>query len=316
MEVKKKNNEVSEEAKEKISERLSSFENLWFPRAQQPTATLPSQRKSIFLDLLSRDTALFLERYGSNLTCTELTEFDSMKHDYEINWHVTRLRSLLSPTPAELRKRSVRAKNRRRAYLDRLVIGGQYFSEDAMRDREPYLHHEYVGKFQDRVGRGMARPGERWSDTLLRRCEEAAIVAKIRGEQQRIGVPQRDWIGNEGFQEEEEEEEEVEEEEEEQEEEEEEDGEEKETVERHLPQSNVTDNTTSDPARARQDPTLSSEELEDRMNQFTYIMQQKFLVGEDHEHVDYSKIDNDETLDDHWQREANVDAEERYFADD
>lgn len=52
------------------------------------------------------------------------------------------------------------------------------------------------------------------------------------------------------------------------------------------------------------------------MNQFTYIMQQKFLLGEDHEHLDYSKIDNDETLDDHWQREANVDAEERYFADD
>jgi hypothetical protein len=78
----------------------------------------------------------------------------------------------------------------------------------------------------------------------------------------------------------------------------------------------VTDNGTSDPARARQDPTLTSEELEDRMNQFTYIMQQKFLLGEDHEHVDYAKIDNDETLDDHWQREANIDAEERYFADD
>jgi len=78
----------------------------------------------------------------------------------------------------------------------------------------------------------------------------------------------------------------------------------------------VTDNGTSDPARGRQDPTLSSEELEDRMNQFTYIMQQKFLLGEDHEHVDYTKIDNDETLDDHWQREANIDAEERYFADD
>ncbi|WJX94822.1 hypothetical protein P8452_76202 [Trifolium repens] len=305
MEMKKKKEEVSEEAKEKISERLSSLENLWFPRAQQSTSTLPSQRKSIFLDLLSRDPPLFLERYGSNLTSTELTEFDSMKHDYEINWHVTRLRSLLSPSPEELRKRSVMAKNRRRAYLDRLMIGGQYFSEDSMRDREPYLHHEYVGKFQDRVGRSMARPGERWSDTLLRRCEEAAIVAKIRGEQQRIGVPQRDWIGNEDFQEEEEEEEEGD-----------DDVEEKENVERHMPQPDATDNAASDPSRVRHGPTLSSEELEDRMNQFIYIMQQKFLLGEDHEHVDYSKIDNDETLDDHWQREANVDAEERYFADD
>lgn len=85
---------------------------------------------------------------------------------------------------------------------------------------------------------------------------------------------------------------------------------------RHLTQPDVADNAPSDPARERRDSTLSSEELEDRMNQFTYIMQQKFLLGEDHEHLDYSKIDNDETLDDHWQREANVDAEERYFADD
>lgn len=86
---------------------------------------------------------------------------------------------------------------------------------------------------------------------------------------------------------------------------------------RHSTQPGVTDNiVASDPPRERQDSTLSLEELEDRMNQFTYIMQQKFLLGEDREHVDYSKIDNDETLDDHWQREANVDAEDRYFADD
>ena len=62
--------------------------------------------------------------------------------------------------------------------------------------------------------------------------------------------------------------------------------------------------------------TLSAAEMQDQMDQFTYIMQQKFLLGEDHEHLDYSKIDNDETLDDHWQREASHDAEEKYFAED
>lgn len=106
--------------------------------------------------------------------------------------------------------RSVMVKNRRRAYLDKLVSDGHYFSEDAMREREPYLHHEYVGKFQDQSGRGMARPGERWSETLMRRSEESMLVAKIRGEQQRLGVAERDWIGNERLQEEEEEEEEEE----------------------------------------------------------------------------------------------------------
>lgn len=45
-------------------------------------------------------------------------------------------------------------------------------------------------------------------------------------------------------------------------------------------------------------------------------MHEKFLLGDDHEHIDYSKIDNDETLDDHWLRQANDDAEEKYFDED
>lgn len=61
--------------------------------------------------------------------------------------------------------------------------------------------------------------------------------------------------------------------------------------------------------------SLSVEEMDDRMEQFTCIMQQKFLSGEDHQHLDYSKIDEDETLDDHWIKEANQDAEEKYFDD-
>lgn len=98
--------------------------------------------------------------------------------------------------------------------MDKLMFDGKFFSEDSMRDREPYLHHEFVGKFQDQSGRRMSRPGERWSETLLRRAEEALLMEKIRSEQQRLGVDERDWVGNERQQEEQEEEEEEEEEEE------------------------------------------------------------------------------------------------------
>lgn len=62
--------------------------------------------------------------------------------------------------------------------------------------------------------------------------------------------------------------------------------------------------------------TISEEEMQDHMEQFTQIMQHKFLAGEDTEYLDYSKIDNDERLDDHWTREANYDAEEKYFEED
>ncbi|KAM3308626.1 coiled-coil domain-containing protein 97 [Capsicum chacoense] len=313
---------LSNQSMEKLSERLSVLDNLYFPRAHQSSASTPSQRKSLLLDLLSRDVPLFLERYGTQLTSDELNEFETLKYDYEINWHLNHLRSVISPTQEDLKSRSVKIKNRRRAYLDKLLSDGQYFSEDAMREREPYLHHEYLGKFQDPSGRSMARPGERWSETLMRQSEEAALVKKIRDEQQRRGVAQSDWVGFdaqelENMQEEEEEEEETEEEEEE-EDEEEQDKDEKDMStnrqEAHPNNPDASDDTPSERRRPAMMDSLSTEEMQERLDQFAYIMQEKFLLGEDG--LDYSKIDEDETLDDHWMKEANYDAEEKYFDDD
>lgn len=45
---------------EEITERLSKLENLYFPRAVQSSAFDPSQRKSLLLDLFSRDIPVFL----------------------------------------------------------------------------------------------------------------------------------------------------------------------------------------------------------------------------------------------------------------
>ncbi|CAI9095565.1 OLC1v1031549C1 [Oldenlandia corymbosa var. corymbosa] len=327
---------LSGESMKTLSERLSKLDNLYFPRAVQPSATTSAQRQSILFDLLSRDAAVFLERYGSELTSEELGEFDVLKGDYEINWHLRHLRSVLSPTVEQLKSRSATVKNRRRAYLDKLVSDGQYFSEDAMREREPYLHHELLGKFQDPSGRSMARPGERWSETLMRRSEEAMLVQKIRGEQQLRGVAEEDWVGNERPQEEEVEEVESEEMEVESDEEESEEEEqckkfEKRNMKSHIDgasqsqegmkedQGAASSVRNSQQATIGQPPeqeSLSLEEMQDRMDHFTFIMQQKFLSGEDHQYMDYSKIDENESLDDHWMRELNGDAEEKYFDDD
>ncbi|KAF6135476.1 hypothetical protein GIB67_015329 [Kingdonia uniflora] len=187
---------MSNSTMEDIAQRLSSLDSLYFPRKQQQKAVDPSQRKSILFDLLINDAPVFLERYGTHLTQQELQQFETLKDDYEVNWHLNHLRSYLSPTSEEVRSRSVTVKNRRRAYLNKLVLEGSYFSEEAMREREPYLHHEFVGKFQDPSVRGTVRPGEMWSETLMRWSEEAILVEKIRGEQQRLGVDEKDWVGS------------------------------------------------------------------------------------------------------------------------
>ncbi|VFQ85792.1 unnamed protein product [Cuscuta campestris] len=331
---------VSGGTMETISDRLSRLENLYFPLAVKSSTATSSCRKSLLLDLLSRDAPLFLERYGSLLTKEELREFEVLKDDYEINWHLKHLRSLISPTEAELKSRSAKVKNRRRAYMDKLVSGGQYFSEDAMREREPYLHHEYIGKFQDPVGRRMARPGERWSETLMRLSEEAVLVEKIKNEQQKRGVAQSDWIGfgrdaheeevkDEAEEEEEEEDDDDDDDDDDDEEEDDDDGDEekgsgeedekdkKNTMADGLEIHSGGHDSSSNLPPATMKPTevdiLSAEDMQDRMDQFTNIMQHKFLLGVDN--WDYSKIDEDESLDDHWLKEANYDAEEKYFDD-
>ncbi|KAL8497902.1 hypothetical protein ACS0TY_021302 [Phlomoides rotata] len=323
---------LDSEAKESITERLSLMEDLYFPRKVQPADTAnPSRRKSLLLDLLSTDAAVFLERYGSKLSLVELHHFDVLKDDYEVNWHLNNLRSIINPTEEEMKSRSAKIKNRRVAYMDKLMLDGNYFSEDAMREREPYLHHEYVGQFQDPSGRSMARPGERWSETLMRQSEEAFLLEKIRGEQQRLGVARSDWVGNEREVQEEEEEEEEEETETEEEEEEQDRSETKDAVKETEMVKNMegmaagscsqtlevqqNHNAEIGAVEPGAEDCISAEEMQDRMEQLVYIMQQKFLSGEDHQHLDYSKIDEDETLDDHWMREANQDAEEKYFDD-
>nr|GEY29170.1 hypothetical protein [Tanacetum cinerariifolium] len=71
-------------------------------------------------------------------------------------------KSVINPTSKDLKFRSVKVKNRRCTFMDKLMNGGKLFFEDSMRDREPYLHHEFVGKFQDQSGRHMYRLVEKW----------------------------------------------------------------------------------------------------------------------------------------------------------
>eukprot|EP01018_Ginkgo_biloba_P024276 Gb_15132 [translate_table: standard] len=311
---------------ESISDRLSKLPDLHLPYAMrcrvEPVSK--SEIKAVLVDLLLRDAAVFLERYGSQLKSEELEEFEVLKHDYEISWHLKHLKSVLTPTIEERRLQAVVAKNRRLAYMDRLIHDGQYFSEDAMRARAPFLHHEYVGKFQDPTTRGISRPGERWSETLMRQSEEAIILTQIREEQERLGIRE-----DENMEEEEEEEDdsssdevclmfsnelhkddqhannEV-----------------KGVVEDALFErgnSNQVENLASQTVQSDADHSkqkLSHEELQVQMGHFTRIMQEKFLSGEDTEHVDYANIDNNVTLDDHWLREITYDAEEKYFEED
>ncbi len=60
---------------------------------------------------------------------------------------------------------------------------------------------------------------------------------------------------------------------------------------------------------------LSQHEYAQRMADFERVMRERFLAGED-EGFDYARVDADASLDDHWAKEIERDAEDRYFDQD
>ena len=82
---------------------------------------------------------MFLERHGDAVAVEHLALFDHLRENYEVDFHLRRLAASASPSE----RRGV-ARNRRLAHLATLEREG-YFTEDAMRRREPLLFDTYVG---------------------------------------------------------------------------------------------------------------------------------------------------------------------------
>eukprot|EP00245_Coleochaete_scutata_P005521 TRINITY_DN19157_c0_g1_i1.p1 TRINITY_DN19157_c0_g1~~TRINITY_DN19157_c0_g1_i1.p1 ORF type:complete len:539 (-),score=131.36 TRINITY_DN19157_c0_g1_i1:647-2263(-) len=187
-----------------ISSRLSSLADISFPHALEVRGDSVSkdEKEKYLVDLLRRDAAVFLERYGSKLSVTELNGFDPMREDYEVAWHLKQLKAT-SVSEGNGRALATMVKNRRLAYMSYLTQETPYFSEDAIRERCPLLHHEYIGRFQDPASRSQARRGETWSETLIRRCRDEDIDHRLASERERAieegeDVEMEDEVDEEG----------------------------------------------------------------------------------------------------------------------
>ena len=84
------------------------------------------------------DPALFLERYGDLCTEEELAAHFSSE-DYEVRWHLTRLRRTAQEASQTVR-------NRRFRCMQELERDGEFFSDHSVQLRAPQLFHDYVGK--------------------------------------------------------------------------------------------------------------------------------------------------------------------------
>ena len=159
---------LSEQVISNITSRLSQIDTLRLPglllRGEQP-ASIDTRSKYLH-NLLTHDPGVFLERHAELLQDDEITAFHAIRDSsYEIDFYL----KLLEDTPKTANnssngnsRRSVvpslnsTSKNRRLAQMEQLDRTG-YFSEDAMRRREPYLHQLYIGQYA--IDRSSDMPG-------------------------------------------------------------------------------------------------------------------------------------------------------------
>merc|ERR1719507_1042631 len=102
------------------------------------------EKEKIVKELVQSKPALFLQRFGRFLSVTQLDYFESLRDDdFEVSHYLKETKQL---TCRKVRQQ--RVKNRRYAMLQRMLAASDpHFSEAAMRERNPLLDQQLVGKF-------------------------------------------------------------------------------------------------------------------------------------------------------------------------
>jgi Coiled-coil domain containing protein (DUF2052) len=152
---------LSNNHRDLIIERLAQQTSLRLPgQLSRNEGLITEEQRSIYLrNLLTHDPGVFLERHGDELFATELEYFHPLRSSsYEIYFYMKLLENKFTdtsntgaaakgtaPSSGGTRKNAA-VKNRRLAKLEVLEDEG-YFKMEAMRSREPYLYHLYIGQY-------------------------------------------------------------------------------------------------------------------------------------------------------------------------
>ena len=235
------------------------------------------QKLEFLADILRRTPAVFLQRFGSMLAEDDLKLFES-ESDYEVQFYLKELRKRLGNS----KYTSNQVKNRRFECLKELMENSSYFSEEAMRERNPLLFEQYVGHYLT----------EDEKDRLERNLHDMSLSSLIMknmdiDERQRRLKKQQDIEQTQL---------------------EESDSSSDETEEG--PQSVSGKQPTTEPMKLSSDPDIAAREKTMLNQELLRAMQLRFMSGQD-EDFDYTQVDTNEKYDSLDQRRQ--DDEDAYF---
>ncbi|KAL4237872.1 Coiled-coil domain-containing protein 97 [Mactra antiquata] len=228
-------------------------------------------------NLLDTNKVKFLEKFWTFLDMNDVKYFDKFRSEYEVDFYV---KQIMKNNNVGFQKN--RVKNRRYRALQELISNGEYFSDDEMKFREPFLYEQMVGQYMtdDEIQAKVDKTDLKFSSILLKHIDQLDENARYGADKDK-------------------EESQVEEEE--------DDGDEEEEEE----EMEVTSEKLNECDEGNE--TISTEQKEELKAEFLTIMQEKFLNGED-KAFDYKSVDYNDVYDD--LDLLNADAEEKYFDDD
>ncbi|KAI9030804.1 coiled-coil domain-containing protein-domain-containing protein [Phycomyces nitens] len=313
----------------------NNLDEIEFKTLKRDETELNDQEKLKQMEiLLERDPGLFLSKWGKYLPDNILSQFESLRGDYEIDFY---LRNMLHDSPQNspastpvlttkpyqpsryVRNRvRANARNRRFVYLQSVLRNSEYFSDESLQLRDPVLYEYFIGKYT---------PASKRTEPF---ASDVKLVERVLSDIDRDYVEQQLKLSREREQEQFEEEEEEEEEEDDEDEEE----DEKDTkvdlkmkgkaTDVHVPDRECLMDTSDDESMKDDSLNTHGQDLmddteegvasrEDQRKEFVRIMEERFLIGNDTD-FDYSAVDYNEAYDDLDQQER--DAHDRYFDDE
>ena len=133
----------------------------------EPDLTL-QEKIEIAQNVLDSNKVLFLSKFSNFLELEDLEFFQDSRHVYEIDFYVKQV--MKSKNKGIQRNR---VKNRRYEAMKELISQGDYFSEDEMKFREPYLYDQMVGQYltDDEIQAKVDKSDLTFSNILLKHID-------------------------------------------------------------------------------------------------------------------------------------------------
>ena len=101
------------------------------------------EKVSIASEILDHSSALFLSKYYKYLDISDTAYFNDELDKYEVKYYIDLIKKEKSNGYS-----ATRVKNRRYEAMKEMLKEGEYFSDDMMKHRDPYLHYQMVGQYQ------------------------------------------------------------------------------------------------------------------------------------------------------------------------